>query len=252
MTGLVLAIALMQPPSVQDSCKTATLLPAYAHNDYRNKRPLRDALALGYRGVEADVFRVGNELVVAHDRSDVRLSRTLRSLYLAPLETRRRRCGYILADSTPFYLNIELKEADSTAFRYLVEQLRQFEDLFRSAVRVTLVGWWPKWDAHTWPDYLRVQLALDRRGVGGPTGGAPVGFVSLDYGKSLKWSGKGTVPLAAQEILAAAHDSAAARAVPVRVPHAPVNAVVYRWLRLQGVALIGTSHLSRTRSIFER
>lgn len=41
-----------------DTCSAASLLPAYSHNDYRNRRPLLDALELGFRGVEADVFPV--------------------------------------------------------------------------------------------------------------------------------------------------------------------------------------------------
>lgn len=40
------------------ACSGEPLLPAYAHNDYLIDRPLVDALALGYRGVEADVFLV--------------------------------------------------------------------------------------------------------------------------------------------------------------------------------------------------
>ena len=43
-----------------------TLLPAYAHNDYRNARPLLDALELGFRGVEVDYFLVDTELRVGH------------------------------------------------------------------------------------------------------------------------------------------------------------------------------------------
>jgi hypothetical protein len=90
-------------------------LPAYAHNDYYNSRPLFDALAYGYRGAEADLFRVGTELLVGHERSELRGSRTLVRLYLEPLRQRQRACGHVLSDSTPFLLNIEIKEADPEA-----------------------------------------------------------------------------------------------------------------------------------------
>ena len=45
-------------------------LPAYAHNDYRNEAPLSEALALGYSGVEADVYLVNGVLRLGHDRRE--------------------------------------------------------------------------------------------------------------------------------------------------------------------------------------
>lgn len=243
----------------QDSCKPASLLPAYAHNDYQNPRPLLDALALGFRGVEADVFRVGTELVVGHDRGTLRPARTLARLYLEPLRERLRVCGYVLPDSTRFFLNVELKDADRVGFDYLLTLLRQFEELFRAgqggvggAVQVTLVGWWPTPDSVAWPDYLRVQLAIEHQPARPASNGSPVGFVSLDYGKMIKWSGRGTVPPAAEQTLAAARELASPGAVPIRVHHVPVDEVIYEWLLSQGVTLIGTEALPRASSVLQR
>ncbi len=255
---LVALVGHLPTPASQDSCNGPVLLPAYAHNDYQNPRPLFDALELGFRGVEADVFRVGTELVVGHDRGTLHPARTLSRLYLEPLRDRRRVCGYVLADTTPFFLNIELKEADRLGFEHLLAQLRQFEELFRAgdgvsaAVQVTLVGWWPNPDSVSWPDYLRIQLAIDRQPARAPVNGAPVGLVSLDYGKMVKWSGRGVVPPAAQQTLAAAREMASARSVPIRVHHAPVDEAIYEWLLSQGVALIGTEALQRTRPLLHR
>jgi hypothetical protein len=47
-----------------------TLIPAYAHNDYQNARPLSDALDLGFRGVEVDYVLIDGELRVGHERSE--------------------------------------------------------------------------------------------------------------------------------------------------------------------------------------
>ena len=41
---------------------------AHAHNDYEHTRPLHDALSHGFTSVEADVWLVDGELLVAHDR----------------------------------------------------------------------------------------------------------------------------------------------------------------------------------------
>src|SRR5262245_53706552 len=85
-------------------------LPAYAHNDYENARPLVDALDAGFRGAEADVFLVEGELRVAHERKQARPGRTLQALYLDPLRDVVARCGGVCADSLPFLLNVEIKE----------------------------------------------------------------------------------------------------------------------------------------------
>jgi hypothetical protein len=66
-------------PSVQP------LERAHAHNDYEHERPLLDALSHGFTSVEADVYLVDGQLLVAHDPEDLDPSRTLQSLYLDPL-----------------------------------------------------------------------------------------------------------------------------------------------------------------------
>ena len=67
---------------------TPQLLPAYAHNDYLNPRPLVEALELGYRGVEADYYVVGGQLLLSHEKEDVDPEVSLRSVYLDPLRER--------------------------------------------------------------------------------------------------------------------------------------------------------------------
>ncbi|MFN3925389.1 MAG: hypothetical protein ACK4K6_17365, partial [Pseudarthrobacter sp.] len=62
------------------------LAQAHAHNDYEHGRPLFDALEHGFTSVEADVWLVDGELLVAHDLEDVQPGVTLESLYLDPLQ----------------------------------------------------------------------------------------------------------------------------------------------------------------------
>ena len=59
---------------------------AHAHNDYEHERPLFDALEHGFTSVEADVWLVDGELLVAHDLENVQPGATLESLYLDPLD----------------------------------------------------------------------------------------------------------------------------------------------------------------------
>jgi len=254
MISLIPALLTATAALPVDTCGSSTLLPAYAHNDYYNRRPLLDALRLGYRGVEADVFRVGEELLVGHDRAETRSRNTLGRLYLAPLLDRARSCGYILRDSTPFLLNIEIKERDPAAVRLLVTLLGTYEEMFadtrRPGVQVTLVGWWPDTLAapSSWPTYLRVQVSIDGHTPAAPPVW-PVGLVSVDYGKALRWSGRGPVPRAATAVMATARRVAMSYGVPIRVHHAPAQQRIYDWLVAEGVTLIGSRDLVRDREL---
>src|SRR5207244_7981145 len=77
----------------QQRSRVVPLPQAHAHNDYEHKRPLQDALDHGFCSVEADVFLVDGQMLVGHDRKDLRPGRTLEKLYLEPLRERVRLNG---------------------------------------------------------------------------------------------------------------------------------------------------------------
>ena len=83
---------------------------AHSHNDYEQRRPLLDALALGYRSVEADIWLRDSELWVSHKGRS--LAGTLRELYLDPLQDRVDRLGSVHGDGEPFLLWLDLKSGE--------------------------------------------------------------------------------------------------------------------------------------------
>ncbi|HEU4364481.1 MAG TPA: hypothetical protein VFT13_03355 [Candidatus Krumholzibacteria bacterium] len=259
LTPLLFAVAVAQPAPSSSTCAAQSLLPAYAHNDYRNARPLGDALALGYRGVEVDLLRADETLLVGHDRDEVQATRTLARLYLDPLRDHLRRCGHVLPDSTPFLVNIELKEHDERAFRLLLDELDAYPELFRPAaagmpppVRVVLVGWWPAPGANQrpWPEYVGVQLVPgDTNTSRADTTGRPIALITIAYGQGFTRTGRGGVPAKSRAALAEGRRLAAAFGVPLRVHHAPATLVVYQWLLSEGVTLVGATDLARSRDL---
>jgi hypothetical protein len=100
------------------------LAQAHAHNDYEHTRPLFDALDHGFTSVEADVYLVGEELLVAHDREDLRPERTLEALYLEPLRERvRAHHGKVYRRHAPFQLLIDFKTEGVSTYTALQERL---------------------------------------------------------------------------------------------------------------------------------
>lgn len=230
-------------------CPRATL-PAYAHNDYANARPLADALAAGYRGVEADVFLVDGELRVGHDRRRAARGGTLDALYLAPLAELAARCGAPTGEARPFLLFLEIKEESPETYDALVRLLGRYGRVIdaeggrRAApVEVVMVGWLPAGAAGAVRRQQRIGSRADTS-VSDPR----VRLLSLDYGKTMgrfwtttrgrrRWL----------ETLRAARRRAGGRLL--RVHDVPADSAVYAELLGAGVDLIGTKELARTRAV---
>ena len=227
-------------------------LSAYAHNDYANARPLTDALALGYRGVEADVFLVDGVLRLGHDRRRARTGAPFEARYLMPLQAVLVRCAPLQIDGAPFLLAVELKEPSRAAYDALVASLARYPAV-TAAVEVVLVGW------HPGPAVLSsapVPLGRQHRlrtpdAVPADALDGGVRLLSLDYGKTVGrwWVRRGGRRrwLAALRATKAAHPARWLRAHNV-----PVDPEVYRALLAAGVDLIGTKALPASARLLER
>ncbi|MFJ7945185.1 phosphatidylinositol-specific phospholipase C/glycerophosphodiester phosphodiesterase family protein [Streptomyces sp. NPDC096354] len=110
------------------------LRKAHAHNDYLHLHPLHDALSHGFTSVEADIFLVDGELLVAHEATDLDPTRTLASLYLDPLLARvRDNHGTVYAGyREPVQLLIDIKTDGAAAYLELDRQLRRYRRMLTS------------------------------------------------------------------------------------------------------------------------
>ena len=105
---------------------------AHAHNDYDHPRPLFDALDHRFGSVEADIFLVGDQLLIAHDATDLDPTRTLESLYLDPLAARvKANHGSVYRGyRRPLQLLIDIKTEGSSTYLELDRHLRRYRHLF--------------------------------------------------------------------------------------------------------------------------
>ncbi|MFJ8801882.1 phosphatidylinositol-specific phospholipase C/glycerophosphodiester phosphodiesterase family protein [Streptomyces sp. NPDC102487] len=112
--------------------RTRPLWRAHAHNDFDHPRPLLDALDHRFGSVEADIYLVEGQLLVAHDPVDLDPTRTLESLYLAPLAARvRAQHGSVYrGHRTPLQLLVDIKTEGASTYLELDRQLRRHRHLF--------------------------------------------------------------------------------------------------------------------------
>jgi len=250
-SGLVLALLLAGTPAhAQDSPKP--LLRVHAHNDYEHKRPLFDALDHGFCSVEADIYLVDGQLLVAHQRNQVKPERTLQTLYLDPLRERvRKNGGRVYAGGPEVVLLIDLKTDWKVIYPVLRERLQGYTDMltvFRgdatetNAVRAIITGYRSKkmFEGET-VRYAAYDGELEDLDSGAPASLIP--WISSNWGRTFHWRGVGTIPPEEQIKLKEIVRNAHGQGRRVRFWGAPDFPDFWRELVSDGVDLINTDDL---------
>lgn len=225
---------------------------AHSHNDYQQPRPLEDALAQGFCSVEADIFLVGEDLLVGHYKSDLKPGRTLQALYLEPLKKRvLANGGRVYPGGPTFHLLIDLKTDSEPIYKRLKEVLKGYQDLLTrfdqdrttlAAISITLSGDRPKQILLTEnPRWAAYDGNLDDMGKGINVHQMPL--VSANWTASFKWRGLGDFPeeerIKLRGFVAQAHKDKHR----LRFWGAPDMEPAWRELQKAGVDLINTDHL---------
>lgn len=199
---------------------------AHAHNDYEHERPLFDALSHGFTSVEADIYLVDGELLVAHDPEDIVPGRTLQKLYLDPLARQvRANHGTVFRGSRQqLQLLVDIKNTGVETYTELHRVLRDYRGMLttyargkvhQDAVTIVISGDRPRALMESQP----VRYAFfDGRGAD-LGGGAPASFMPLiseNWTGVFTWQGAGPMPAAERAFLHQAVATAHANGQRVR------------------------------------
>jgi hypothetical protein len=237
--------------------KQATpLLRAHAHNDYEHKRPLLDALEQGFCSVEADVYLVGEELLVAHTRRDLKPERTLEKLYLLPLkECVQANHGRVYPDVPTFYLMIDVKTEAKATYSAVDKVLAQYAEMLSvvrdgkfqcGAVTVVLSG---NRDQETIKRQKVRYVGLDGRPADLDSE-APVHlmpWISTSWGSLFRWKGGSPMPAAERDKLKNFVAKAHRHGRKVRFWATPEKPELWKEMLAADVDLINTDRLVELR-----
>ncbi|NGN91206.1 hypothetical protein G5C66_00430 [Nocardioides sp. KC13] len=267
LTAVLAAAAFLSPAAAAagttDSTRTTAELgtphpQAHAHNDYEHERPLFDALEHGFTSVEADVWLVDGELLVAHDAVDLDPARTLEGLYLAPLKELVKGKGrdvYPGYDGT-FQLLIDIKNTGEATYSAIEKELAGYEELFTryengvvkdGPVEAVISGDRP---LETMRSATRRLSFYDGR-MGDLRSGMPASLMPLvsdNWTKVFTWQGIGPMPETERRKLHEIVDHAHSQGYRVRfwaTPDAdgPAHEAVWTELLAAGVDHINTDDL---------
>lgn len=191
--------------------QTYTSANVHSHNDYEQLFPFWAAWRQGFGSIEADVFLDNGELIVAHERTQMKRRWTIDSLYLQPLQQCiRENKGYVFADtSRQLQLLIDIKSEAVSTLNRLVEKLRDYPLLTAtSSLKIVISGnrpeasglaSYPDWiwfDGDLQKEYNKDQL--DR-----------IEMLSGNFSRYSSWNGKGRLPekerLVLKELISNAH-----------------------------------------------
>ena len=251
-----IVLCLIAPVAVADlpeAPKTRPLSQAHAHNDYLHERPLLDALDHGFTSVEADVFLVDGQLLVAHERSQLDPHRTLRRLYLDPLKRlAQQHGGRIWPDGPTLTLLVDIKADGEAAYRALDQLLAEYDDIVSSvrdgvsqtkAVTVVVSG------DRAWKTIAGEQsrrVGLDGR-LSDLDADLPVHLLPLisdNWTNHFRWRGEGPLSDAERAKLRDIVERAHRKGRRVRFWATPDMPAVWRELAAADVDLINTDDLA--------
>ncbi len=232
------------------------LIHAHAHNDYRHRRPLLDALENGFCSVEADIFLVNGQLLVAHDLKDARPDRTLEGLYLAPLSERiKRHDGWVYQKDVPFTLLIDIKRDENRVYEALKPLLQKYSAMLTQfqgrtvkakAITVILSGSRPisrvENESKRW-------CALDGRisDLDSEQSSELYPLISDSWLSQFSWLGAGSMPTAQRQRLHDLVSKAHRQGKRIRFYGAPDHVGIWTVLNSEGVDLINSDNLSGLR-----
>jgi len=228
------------------------LAKAHAHNDYHHKRPLLDALDHGFCSVEADIFLVGNELQIAHSRSELKPERTLQSLYLEPLRQRvEQNDGRVYANGPSFTLMIDIKSEGAATYKILHKLLSQYKAILTrvesgrrvaGAVDVVVSGnRATAMIAADDPRYVGIDGRLSDLNSDQPADLLPM--ISDNWGSHFRWRGVGDIPAAEKKKLRDVVTQAHHAGRRVRFWATPETPAMWSELYDAGVDAINTDRL---------
>ena len=217
---------------------------AHAHNDYKHRHPLFDALSHRFASVEADVWlTAGGQLAVGHDRDTLSYPQcTLQALYLDPLQALvQANGGHVYSASTaPVQLVVDVKvdaRGPALAKLTIAKSYLALERLLRERY-ASMLSSWSGGVEHPGPVRVVVTGAIDRvlmnslpqryaayegglaeLGSGPQTGPTP--FISANWAIEFEWTGNRAKRFAKRELLRDTVIQAHAHGQQVRFWHTP-------------------------------
>ena len=223
--------------------KKYTTANAHSHNDYLNPSPFILAFENGFGSIEADIFPVGDRLLVAHHKEEIKAQNTLRNLYINPILR-----AFKMKGPRKLNLLIDIKENNAVSLALLIKELKPLKKYLRTThkpnfLTITISGNRPPPSAYKdYPDYIFFDddLILPHT----QAEWSRVSLVSLPLYKIILWKGIDSLPLKDKNKWKHMIDSVHTAGKPIRFWSAPDTKNSWKWQMILQADLIGTDKIN--------
>lgn len=223
---------------------------AHAHNDYNHSIPFWTAYNAGFGSIEADIILRNGELYVAHDSTDIDLSRTLQTLYFKPLlQVIIQNKGHVYKDTVKkLLLLIDLKTTAKPTLSKLLEVLNHYKEIITcSTLKIVITGSQPGVNSFaSYPSYIYFDGNLKMNYS--PETLAKVALFSDSFRSYSKWNGEGVLDDTAIVKIKRAVVKAHALNKPIRLWAAPDSPNAWQQLMQLNLDYINTDKISQISS----
>ncbi|TKC06584.1 glycerophosphodiester phosphodiesterase [Pedobacter polaris] len=228
----------------------------HSHNDYEQKRPFLEAYEFKVDQLEADVFLVGDSLIVAHTKKQINSANTLNKIYLDPIAVffKQYKNRVSIEKKYTFNLMIDVKENWNLVFPVLKKEIEKYGEVFNSskskyAIKIVISGNRPVDSLyHTFPSWVYFD-GLPNISYA-PEDFKRVTMISDNFANYSKWKGVGEIPVADKEKLLSAVKQANAQHRYFRFWGAPDTKDSWKQLNELGRVIINTDKISESKTYF--
>lgn len=225
----------------------------HSHNDYAQAVPFFTAYQHRFASIEADIFLVNAQLVVAHDSLESKKGRTLKSLYLDPLDSAiKANQGFAYPEKRQtLQLLIDVKTEAYSTLDFLIAQLQQYPDIIHCpSLRVVISGNRPnETDYDRYPGFLyfdgRPRQSYSTKAL------HRVAMISDDFQQHSKWKGQGRLAPAEKNKLRGLIQQAHRLHKPFRFWGSPDTPAAWKQLAALGVDYINTDQIEALSGFFQ-
>lgn len=241
---VTILISILNPARAQYST-----LNAHSHNDYSNDVPFWLAYNNHFGSIEADIWAVNGELIVAHNASDIKPEKTLDILYIQPIvKLFRQNNGKPWKDqNSSFQLLIDLKTGVEPTLSLLIEKLAKYPDVFdpainKYAIHIVITGNRPEpEDFGKYSQFIFFDGLLKTRYTDEQLLRVPL------YSENIKqfslWSGEGEIAEKERTRLTQIVDSVHSISKKIRFWNCPDNEKAWSTYMRIGIDYLNTDHI---------
>ncbi len=230
----------------------------HSHNDYLQKKPFFDAYVNKVDEIEADIFLVGDSILVAHSKKELNPSKTLNTLYLKPIADAFKEHRSKVSDDKnyTFSLMIDVKEKWDAVYPSLKKEIEKYGKTFnrsakKAAVQIVISGSRPDHATfNTYPAWLFFDglpnVSYAKKDL------KRITMISDNFASYSKWKGVGEIPEEDKVKLRKLVEQAHLLNKPIRFWGAPDTEPCWRQLAELGADIINTDKIGETKKYFQK